>query len=130
MCVEELQKARTNVKKQSTRSASFKAWDKYKTDKWDPLAAAGQKNVGEMSSDAMSSFEMGAEGVREFVEKNTMSLRPSSTDDDSTISDTVSYNYSKSSSEKSSKTDKKGKKESKEGTSGSKRQFYASKSTA
>ena len=40
-------------------------------------------------------------------------------------SDTVSANYSKSSSEKSSKTDKKGKTESKGGTGGSKRQFYA-----
>ena len=125
MCVEELQKARTNVKKQSTRSASFKAWDKYKTDKWDPLAAAGQKNVGEMSSDMWKSADMAAEGTMDWYEKNTMSLRPSSTDDDTEVSDTTSANYSKSTSSQSSKTDKKGKTESKGGTGGSKRQFYA-----
>ena len=98
---------------------------KYRRDKIDPLTEAAQRNIGEASSDAMNSFEMAMEGVQDFVEKNTMSLRPGSTDDDSTASDTVSANYSKSSSERSSKTDKKGKTESKGGTGGSKRQFYA-----
>ena len=119
--------------KKGVTEAKYKADERarqYKREKVDRQTRAAQRNIGEVSSDAMSSFEMGMEGVQDFVEKNTMSLRPSSTDDDSTISDTVSYNYSKSSSEKSSKTDKKGKKESKEGTGGSKKQFYSSKSTA
>ena len=110
--------------KQGTRKATWKNLDKYKKDKLDPLTEAAQRNIGEASSDAMNSFEMAMEGVQDFVEKNTMSLRQGDQSDD-TASDTVSANYSKSSSERSSKTDKKGKTESKGGTGGSKRQFYA-----
>ena len=75
-------------------------------------------------SDAFASFEMGIEGIGEFVERNTRSLMPQD-DGDDTVSDTVTANYSKSSSEKSSKTDKKGKKESKSGTGQTKRDLYA-----
>tara|TARA_R100001530_G_scaffold63730_1_gene45827 strand:+ start:109 stop:453 length:345 start_codon:yes stop_codon:yes gene_type:complete len=96
----------------------------YKREKIDEQTRAAQANAGAVTGDAMSSFEMGMEGVGDFVERNTRSLRPQSEDSPET-SDTVSANYSKSSSEKSSKTDKKSKTESKGGTGGSKRQFYA-----
>ena len=112
------------VNKQGTRPASFKAFDKYKKDKLDPLTTAGQENWGEAGSDMFKSFEMGMEGIGEFVERNTRSLMPQD-EGDETVSDTVSANYSKSSSEKSSKTDKKGKTESKGGTGKTKREFYA-----
>ena len=98
----------------------------YKREKVDEQTRAAQKNIGEASSDAMSSFEMGMEGIQEFVERNTRSLRPQ---DDNTpeVSDTVSTNYSKSSSEKSSQTKSKAKKKTGEGTGGSKAQFYTKK---
>jgi hypothetical protein len=98
----------------------------YKREKLDEQTRAAQSNIGEASSDAMSSFEMGMEGIQEFVERNTRSLRPQ---DDNTpeVSDTVSTNYSKSSSEKSSQTKSKAKKKTGEGTGGSKAQFYAKK---
>ena len=98
----------------------------YKREKVDEQTRAAQSNIGEASSDAMSSFEMGMEGIQEFVERNTRSLRPQ---DDNTpeVSDTVSTNYSKSSSEKSSQTKSKAKKKTGEGTGGSKAQFYTKK---
>ena len=98
----------------------------YKREKLDEQTRAAQRNVGAVSGDAMSSFEMATEGVGDFIERNTRSMPGRAQGGDSPeTSDTVSANYSKSSSEKSSKTDKKGKTESKGGTGGSKRQFYA-----
>ena len=98
----------------------------YKREKVDEQTRAAQKNIGEASSDAMKSFEMGMEGIQEFVERNTRSLRPQD-DDTPEVSDTVSANYSKSSSEKSSQTKSKAKKKTGEGTGGSKAQFYTKK---
>ena len=69
----------------------------YKREKVDEQTRAAQKNIGEASSDAMSSFEMGMEGVQEFVEKNTMSLRPQGSGDDQGSS-SAEANYSSSSS--------------------------------
>ena len=66
------------------------------------------------------------EGVQEFVDRNTESLRPKS-EDTPEVSDTVSANYSKSSSEKSSQSASKAKKKAGEGTGGSKSQFYTKK---
>ena len=86
---------------------------------------SAQHNVGQASGDVWKSADMAAKGTMDWYDKNTMSLRPSSTDDDTEVSDTTSANYSKSTSSQSSKTDKKGKTESKGGTGGSKRQFYA-----
>tara|TARA_R100000808_G_scaffold7203_1_gene21277 strand:- start:11330 stop:11689 length:360 start_codon:yes stop_codon:yes gene_type:complete len=98
----------------------------YKREKLDEQTRAAQRNVGAVSGDAMSSFEMATEGVGDFIERNTRSMPGRAQGGDSPeTSDTASANYSKSSSEKSSKTDKKGQKESKGGTGGSKRQFYA-----
>ena len=98
----------------------------YKREKLDEQTRAAQRNVGAVSGDAMSSFEMATEGVGDFIERNPRSMPGRAQGGDSPeTSDTASANYSKSSSEKSSKTDKKGQKESKGGTGGSKRQFYA-----
>ena len=98
----------------------------YKREKLDEQTRAAQRNVGAVSGDAMSSFEMATEGVGDFIERNTRSMPGRAQGGDSPeTSDTASANYSKSSSEKSRKTDKKGQKESKGGTGGSKRQFYA-----
>ena len=98
----------------------------YKREKLDEQTRAAQRNVGAVSGEAMSSFEMATEGVGDFIERNTRSMPGRAQGGDSPeTSDTASANYSKSSSEKSSKTDKKGQKESKGGTGGSKRQFYA-----
>ena len=116
--------------KKGVTEAKYKADERarqYKREKVDRQTRAAQRNIGEASSDAMNSFEMAMEGVQDFVEKNTMSLRPGSTDDDSTVSDTVSANYTKSSSEKSSQTKSTAKKKGGEGTGGSKSQFYAKK---
>jgi hypothetical protein len=87
---------------------------------------SAQHNAGQVTGDAYNSFTMAMEGVQDFVEKNTMSLRPQS-DDTPEVSDTVSANYSKSSSEKSSQTKSTAKKKGGEGTGGSKSQFYAKK---
>ena len=116
--------AAKNVQRQN--EARNKNARQYKREKLDEQTRAAQSNIGEASSDAMSSFEMGMEGIQEFVERNTRSLRPQ---DDNTpeVSDTVSTNYSKSSSEKSSQTKSKAKKKTGEGTGGSKAQFYARK---
>ena len=88
---------------------------------------SAQHNVGQASGDMWKSADMAAKGTMDWFDKNTMSLRPSSTDDDSTVSDTVSANYTKSSSEKSSQTKSTAKKKGGEGTGGSKSQFYAKK---
>ena len=116
--------AAKNVQRQN--EARNKNARQYKREKLDAQTRAAQSNIGEASSDAMSSFEMGMEGIQEFVERNTRSLRPQ---DDNTpeVSDTVSTNYSKSSSEKSSQTKSKAKKKTGEGTGGSKAQFYTKK---
>ena len=87
---------------------------------------SAQHNAGQVSGDMYDSFQMGMEGVQEFVNRNTESLRPQSQDTPE-VSDTQSANYSKSSSEKSSKSASKGKKKGGEGTGGSKSQFYAKK---
>jgi len=84
------------AKKQGTRQASWENLNKYKRDKLDPLTTAAQRNIGEASSDAMSSFEMGMEGVQEFVERNTRSLMPQDSDDQGSSS--AEANYSSSSS--------------------------------
>ena len=118
-----------NVKEAlATGSESFK--DKAIRDdhqkQYSKAIESAQHNVGQASGDAFDSFQMGMEGVQEFVEKNTMSLRNQS-EDTPEVSDTVSANYSKSSSEKSSQTKSKAKKKGGEGTGGSKSQFYAKK---
>lgn len=87
---------------------------------------SAQHNVGQASGDMYDSFQMGMEGVQEFVNRNTESLRPQSQDTPE-VSDTQSANYSKSSSEKSSQSTSKAKKKGGEGTGGSKSQFYAKK---
>ena len=87
---------------------------------------SAQRNAGQASGDMYDSFTMGMEGVQEFVNRNTESLRPQSSDTPE-VSDTQSANYSKSSSEKSSKSSSKAKKKGGEGTGGSKAQFYAKK---
>ena len=87
---------------------------------------SAQHNAGQASGDMYDSFQMGMEGVQEFVNRNTESLRPQSQDTPE-VSDTQSANYSKSSSEKSSKSASKGKKKGGEGTGGSKSQFYTKK---
>jgi phage-related tail protein len=98
----------------------------YKRERIDEQTKAAQHNVGQASGDMMSSFEQGMEGIQEFVERNTESLRPQS-EDTPEVSDTQSANYSKSSSEKSSQSSSKAKKKGGEGTGGSKSQFYAKK---
>jgi len=90
----QIQKA---VKKQGTRQASWENLDRYKRDKLDPLTTAAQRNIGEASSDAMSSFEQGMEGVQDFVERNTRSLMPQDAGDDQGSS-SAEANYSSSSS--------------------------------
>ena len=101
----EIQRA---AKKQSTRSASSESWNKFKRDKIDKQTRAAQRNIGEASSDARKSLDMAGEGVIDWYDKNTMSLRPSSTDDDSTSSDTAEANYSTSGRTKSSSGEGKG----------------------
>lgn len=113
-----------SVNKQGTRPVSWKNLDKYKKEKLDPMTESMQHNAGQVTGDMYDSFEMGMEGIGDFVERNTRSLMPQDEGGDQT-SDTVSANYSKSSSEKSSKTDKKSKTESKGGTGQTKREFYA-----
>ena len=110
--------------KQMLRPVSWKNLDKYKKEKLDPMTESMQHNAGQVTGDMYDSFEMGMEGIGDFVERNTRSLMPQDEGGDQT-SDTVSANYSKSSSEKSSKTDKKSKTESKGGTGQTKREFYA-----
>lgn len=66
----------------------------YKREKIDPQTRAAQHNIGQVSGDAMSSFEQGMEGVGDFVERNTRSLRPQSEGDQG--SDTSEANYSSS----------------------------------
>ena len=114
-----------SVNKQGTRPVSWKNLDKYKKEKLDPMTESMQHNAGQVTGDMYDSFEMGMEGIGDFVERNTRSLMPQDEGGDSQTSDTVSANYSKSSSEKSSKTDKKSKTESKGGTGQTKREFYA-----
>jgi len=116
--------AAKNIQRQN--EARNKNARQYKREKLDEQTRAAQSNIGEASSDAMKSFEMGMEGIQEFVERNTRSLRPQD-DDTPEVSDTVSTNYSKSSSEKSSQTKSKAKKKTGEGTGGSKAQFYTKK---
>jgi len=116
--------AAKNIQRQN--EARNKNARQYKREKLDEQTRAAQSNIGEASSDAMKSFEMGMEGIQEFVERNTRSLRPQD-DDTPEVSDTVSANYSKSSSEKSSQTKSKAKKKTGEGTGGSKAQFYTKK---
>ena len=84
------------AKKQGTTAASWENLDKYKRDKLDPLTTAAQRNIGEASSDAMSSFEQGMEGVQDFVERNTRSLMPQDSEDQGSSS--AEANYSSSSS--------------------------------
>ena len=117
----EIQRA---AKKQSTRQATWENLDQYKRDKIDPQTTAAQRSIGETSSSAMKSFEMGMEGVQEFVERNTRSLRPQDKPDAQTT-DTTTRNYSSATSKSGSKSTKKGKKTSEKGTGGSKAQFYA-----
>jgi len=69
----------------------------YKREKVDEQTRAAQSNIGEASSDAMSSFEMGMEGAQEFVERNTRSLMPQDSGDDQGSS-SAEANYSSSSS--------------------------------
>ena len=69
----------------------------YKREKVDEQTRAAQSNIGEASSDAMKSFEMGMEGVQEFVERNTRSLMPQDSGDDQGSS-SAEANYSSSSS--------------------------------
>jgi|TARA_R100001530_G_C4243535_1_gene135938 hypothetical protein len=90
----QIQKA---AKKQGTTAASWEGYDKYKRDKIDPLTTAAQRNIGEASSDAMSSFEQGVEGIGDFVERNTRSLMPQGGSDDQG-STTAEANYTSSSS--------------------------------
>jgi len=113
-----------SVNEQGRRPVSWKNLDKYKKEKIDPMTESMQHNAGQVTGDMYDSFEMGMEGIGDFVERNTRSLMPQDEGGDQT-SDTVSANYSKSSSEKSSKTDKKSKTESKGGTGQTKREFYA-----
>ena len=114
-----------STNKQMLRPVSWKNLDKYKKEKLDPMTESMQHNAGQVTGDMYDSFEMGMEGIGDFVERNTRSLMPQDEGGDSQTSDTVSANYSKSSSEKSSKTDKKSKTESKGGTGQTKREFYA-----
>ena len=114
-----------SVNEQGRRPVSWKNLDKYKKEKLDPMTESMQHNAGQVTGDMYDSFEMGMEGIGDFVERNTRSLMPQDEGGDSQTSDTVSANYSKSSSEKSSKTDKKSKTESKGGTGQTKREFYA-----
>jgi len=105
--------------------AKFK---QFKREQLDEQTRAAQHNAGQASGAAFDSFEMGMEGIGEFVERNTRSLMPQDDGgDDTGASDTVSANYSKSSSEKSSQSKSKAKKKGGEGTGGSKSQFYAKK---
>lgn len=118
-----------NVKEAlATGSESFK--DKAIRDdhqkQYSKAMESAQHNAGQVSGDMYDSFQMGMEGVGEFIERNTESLRPKS-EDTPEVSDTVSANYSKSSSEKSSQSASKAKKKAGEGTGGSKSQFYAKK---
>ena len=99
----------------------------YKRERIDEQTRAAQHNAGQASGDMYDSFTMGMDGVQEFVDRNTESLRPQSSADTPEVSDTQSANYSKSSSEKSSKSSSKAKKKGGEGTGGSKSQFYAKK---
>ena len=114
-----------SVNEQGRRPVSWKNLDKYKKEKIDPMTESMQHNAGQVTGDMYDSFEMGMEGIGDFVERNTRSLMPQDEGGASQTSDTVSANYSKSSSEKSSKTDKKSKTESKGGTGQTKREFYA-----
>ena len=66
----------------------------YKREKIDPQTEAAQHNIGQVSGDAFDSFKMGMEGVGDFVEKNTMSLRKG--DQSDAGSDTAEANYSSS----------------------------------
>ena len=98
----------------------------YKREKLDQFTREAQHKAGQTTGHVMGEFENAMAETQDFFERNTRSMPGRSQGGDSPeTSDTVSANYSKSSSEKSSKTDKKGKKESKGGTGGSKRQFYA-----
>ena len=115
-----------SVNEQGRRPVSWKNLDKYKKEKLDPMTESMQHNAGQVTGDMYDSFEMGMEGIGDFVERNTRSLMPQDEGGDQT-SDTVSANYTKSSSEKSSQTKSTAKKKGGEGTGGSKSQFYAKK---
>ena len=116
-----------SVNEQGRRPVSWKNLDKYKKEKLDPMTESMQHNAGQVTGDMYDSFEMGMEGIGDFVERNTRSLMPQDEGGDSQTSDTVSANYTKSSSEKSSQTKSTAKKKGGEGTGGSKSQFYAKK---
>ena len=68
--------------------------NKYKREKIDPATEAAQHNIGQASGDMYDSFQMGMEGVGDFVERNTRSLRPQDEGDQG--SDTAEANYSSS----------------------------------
>ena len=97
--------------------------DYYQT-KYSAAATSGQHNFGQASGDMYDSFQMGMEGVGDFFERNTRSLRPQSDDDQG--NDTAEMNYSTSGVSKSSsgvgkKADLKDKKDKK--TQGPSRTF-------
>ena len=109
----------TDAHESSKRRAS-----QYKREKLDPQTEAGQNRFGQVTGDAYDSFTMGMEGVGDFVERNTRSLRPQSDDDQG--NDTAEMNYSTSGVSKSSsgvgkKADLKDKKDKK--TQGPSRTF-------
>ena len=68
----------------------------YKREKIDEQTRAAQHNVGQVTGDAMSSFEQGMEGVGDFVERNTRSLPGRGGGDGAQGSDTAEANYSSS----------------------------------
>jgi len=83
---------------QTISKAKYKADERarqYKREKIDPQSEAAQRNIGDVSSDMYASADMAAKGTMDWYDKNTMSLRPSSTDDDSS-NDTAEANYTTS----------------------------------
>jgi len=75
-------------------SAKTKA-RQYKREKIDEQTRAGQDRFGQATGEAYDTFQTNVEGVGDFVQKNTMSLRPQGGDDD-VGSDTAEANYSSS----------------------------------
>ena len=115
MCTAQVQEAKYSMDERARQ---------YKSEKFDKMSRDAQEKIGEQSGALYRTVEQVPNALKKFGDEVSDFMNPKQAPG-SEQSDTVSANYSKSSSEKSSKTDKKGKTESKGGTGGSKRQFYA-----
>ncbi len=114
MCTAQVQEAKYSMDERARQ---------YKSEKFDKMSRDAQEKIGEQSGGLYRTVEQVPNALKKFGDEVSDFMNPKQPSQEQ--SDTVSANYSKSSSEKSSKTDKKGKTESKGGTGGSKRQFYA-----